>query len=49
MDVFEQPVRGGKKLYLVVADSNAEDCKKELVSKFPRLSIHAALKQEDIP
>ncbi len=36
-------------MYLVVADPNAEDYKKELAPKFPQLSVYAASKQEDIP
>jgi D-2-hydroxyacid dehydrogenase (NADP+) len=36
-------------MYLVVTGPNAEDYKKELASKFPQLSVHAASKQEDIP
>ena len=35
-------------MYLVVADPDAEDYKKELAPKFPGLSIHAASQQEDI-
>ena len=35
-------------MYLVVADPDAEDYKKELASKFPELSIHAASKEENI-
>ena len=36
-------------MYLVVADPNAEEYKKELASKFPQVSVHAASTQEDIP
>jgi D-2-hydroxyacid dehydrogenase (NADP+) len=36
-------------MYLVVTGPEAEDYKKELVSKFPQLSVHAVSKEEDIP
>jgi len=35
-------------MYLVVTGPDAEEYKKELASKFPQLSVHAASKQEEI-